>query len=313
MEIKRAVNFPAVNRRIAAMTPSNSIPLQDLAELIKSIEWYHTIDLGNGLVTPGFFDHRPYLPYYKIPDDLTGKTVLDIGAASGFFSFEFEKRGAQVTATDLPDWFDHDFGPVYEADKTNEGGGAYLHEPFELARKALGSKVNRKLINIYDISPDTVGLFDMVFCGSVLLHLTDPIKALWNISSVTKDKAIIATVITPEQAHRPFAQFIGYKRGDVWWIPTRTTLELMAISAGFIGIEWISDFILLPRNSTLGHYHGVLHAYKTTQNWTPNTQHRDQVIAKLDQPLPDAQDLTFRALAGEIKRYARQRLARFWR
>lgn len=287
-------------------------PGQDLEELVKSVEWYHTVDLGNGLVTPGFFDHRPYLSYYRIPDDLSGKTVLDIGAASGFFSFEFERRGAQVTATDLPKWFDHDFSPVYRADQTDQGAEVYLHEPFEIARKALGSKVSRKLINIYDISPETMGMFDIVFCGSVLLHLTDPIKALWNIASVTKDKAIIATVIAAEQADRPLAEFIGYKRGDVWWLPTRTTLELIAVSAGFTGIEWVSDFTLFPQNSPAGHYHGVLHAYKTSENWTPNTLHKDVIVAKADQPLPAAQGLTLKALTQDIKTYSQQRLARFW-
>jgi tRNA (mo5U34)-methyltransferase len=252
---------------------------EDLLKTVQSLEWYHSIDLGNGIVTPGHYDHRPYLQYYRLPEDLHGKTVIDIGAASGFFSFEFERRGAAVTATDLPEWFDHDFGPNYRPDKTSETGASYLHSPFEFARQALGSKASRKLINIYDISPETVGAYDLAFCGSVLLHLTDPLKALWNIASVTREKAIIVTVIEPEEPLRPTATLVGHQRGDVWWIPTRACLELMAVTAGFVGIEWVSEFNLDYRDGSPGPYHGVLHAYKTDQGWTSATRHRDEVIA----------------------------------
>ncbi len=252
----------------------------DLLAAIQSLEWYHSIDLGNGVITPGHYDHRPFLKYYRLPEQLDGKSVIDIGAASGFFSFEFERRGAAVTATDLPEWFDHDFSPVYQPDKTADTGAAYLHQPFEVARQALDSKVRRKLVNIYDISPETVGTFDLAFCGSVLLHLTDPVRALWNIASVTREVAIIATVIEPDEAPHPAATFLGYQHGDVWWIPTRACLELMVVSAGFTGIEWISEFHLDYRDGRPGPYHGVLHAYKTAENWTPATLHRDEIIRK---------------------------------
>lgn len=259
----------------------------ELADLVSSLTWYHTIDLGNGLLTPGYYDHRPYLPYYGFPADLTGKTVLDIGAASGFFSFEFERRGAQVTATDLPAWFDHDFGPNYQPDHTAESGQVYLHRPFEVARRLRNSSVAVQYINIYDITPESVGTFDLVFCGSVLIHLTDPIRALWRIAGVTKEKAIIATSLDAGEPDRPIATMVGAERGDGWWIPTRACLELMAVAAGFVGIEWVSEFQLNYRNQDHGPYHGVLHAYKTEAGWTPQTLHRDEVIQRrLHSPPP---------------------------
>jgi tRNA (mo5U34)-methyltransferase len=262
------------------MAFSSTTKDQELTDLVGSLTWYHTIDLGNGLLTPGHYDHRPYLHYYGLPDDLSGKTVLDIGAASGFFSFEFERRGAQVTATELPTWFDHDFGPNYQADHTAESGQVYLHQPFEVARQLRKSNVALKYINIYDISPDTVGTFDLVFCGSVLIHLTDPLQALWRIASVTKEKAIIATSLDAGEPDRPIATMVGAERGDGWWIPTRACLELMTVAAGFVGIEWVSEFQLNYREQDTGPYHGVLHAYKTTANWTPQTLHRDEVIER---------------------------------
>lgn len=251
----------------------------DLAAQLEAVSWYHTIDLGNGQLTPGAYDHRPYLARYGFPADLTGKTVLDIGAASGYFSFEFERRGATVTATELPEWFDHDFGPRYEADQAPDVAREYLLSPFEIAKNALGSRVNRRLINVYDISPESVGTYDLVFCGSLLIHLTDPVKALWNIRAVTREKAIIATVITPNEPAWPFARFVGQVKGDTYWEPTRACLELMAASAGFLGIEWVDDFQLNYRDSESGPYHGILHVYPTLEGWTERTRHRDEVIA----------------------------------
>ncbi len=271
-------------------------PGTDSASLVASLSWYHTMNLGSGIVTPGAYDHRPYLHHYGLPDTLHGKQVLDIGAASGFFSFEFEQRGADVTATDLPEWNDHDFGPNYQPDQSPEKAHVYLHRPFDVARYLLGSRVKKRYLNIYDIAPDTVGMFDLVFCGSLLIHLTDPLKALWNMARVTRDKAIIATVITTEYAERSLALMEGYQRGDSWWVPSRTGLELMAACAGFVGIEWKGAFYLDYSDGSRGPYHGVLHAYKTTENWGPDTVHRNTLIEQYKQrpPTPDTAALLAR-------------------
>jgi len=232
--------------------------------LVERLTWYHAIDLGSGLVTPGIFDHRPYLPFFGIPEDLSGMTVLDIGAASGFFSFEMERRGGTVTATDLPSMQDHDFGPVYRAAVDIPGDDSYIRQPFLLAREILGSKVARREISVYDMTPESLGTFDFVLCGSVLLHLTDPVRALWKIRNVTSGMAIIATVIDPSPSSEPAAAFHGNRRGDVWWIPNRAGFEAMVQSAGFVGWEWFSEFRLDYRDGRTGHPHGVIRAWNTT-------------------------------------------------
>src|ERR1700722_1054500 len=45
---------------------------------IKDIDWYHTIDLGNGVLTPGRFNHLPLLKEYGLPESLSGKRCLDV-------------------------------------------------------------------------------------------------------------------------------------------------------------------------------------------------------------------------------------------
>lgn len=272
------------------MTPANIDAQASLAAKVAAVSWYHTVDLGNGLVTPGQYDHRPYLDRYGLPESLEGKTALDLGTASGYFAFELERRGARVTATDLPAWYDHDFGPKYEIDQSSEELKSYLTEPFEIARAARGSQVDKKFINIYDVSPQTVGEHDFVFCGSLLIHLSDPIRALWNVASVTRGKAIIATVIKPDEMERPIAELVGYRNADSWWEPSRRCLELMTAAAGFAGIEWFDDFRLDYSDGTPGPYHGIIHAYKTTAGWTPGTRSSQEIIEEQKQQTAAGQE-----------------------
>jgi tRNA (mo5U34)-methyltransferase len=66
----------------------------DLRREVDSIAWYHSIDLGHGIVTPGMYSPGRIFERFGIPDRLDGLSALDIGAYDGFFSFEAERRGA---------------------------------------------------------------------------------------------------------------------------------------------------------------------------------------------------------------------------
>ena len=234
--------------------------LDKLRSYVRSLRWYHTIDLGGGLVTPGEYDLRPYLGRYGFPDDLRGRTALDIGAASGFFSFELERRGARVTATELGEWADHDLGPRYQSEAIPEQLRHFLHDPFEVAKSFRGSSVERLKVNVYDLSPERTGLFDLVFCGSVLLHLTDPVRALARIRSVTRGTAIIATAILEDAGTVPMAQFIGHPEAYTWWLPNRPCFEAMVRAAGFDEVVWHTAFRLDYSDGRAGLPHGVIHA-----------------------------------------------------
>ena len=249
------VDTPADYTRVVEMSQQKADPVRDLI-------WYHTVELPGGVTTPGIFDHRPYLAYYGLPADMRGKTVLDVGAASGFFTFELERRGARVTATDLPTWKAHDFSAHYTPELGAAKADEYLHEPFLFARHALGSHAERILTSIYDLSPAATGTFDLVFCGSVLIHVSDPATALRRLQSVTREAAIIATVVYPANPD-PVALFTGHLSGDTWWVPTRAAFEAMVKSAGFTGWEWYSEFAMDYADGTPGPYHGVIRAWNT--------------------------------------------------
>ena len=202
--------------------------------------WYHTIELGNGLVSRGFNDHRTIVDLPGIPASLAGKTALDVGTFDGFWAFELERRGAQVTAIDVAKLADFDWLPKIRA---GLGAGAERTSNFELARRMRGSKVERRVLSVYDLSPEKTGMFDVVFCGDVLLHLFNPLQALLNIYSVTREVAVVFTSVDVDierlKSDRPWLSF-GLRRfervlGDhnTYWVFTTRALQEMMEYAGF--------------------------------------------------------------------------------
>lgn len=157
----------------------SSADTQTLRAEVEQIRWWHPIDLGGGLVTPGIDVTPARLAEIRMPENLSGLSVLDIGAWDGFFSFEAERRGARrVLATDSFCW---------------DGGGWGTKKGFELARRTLGSRVEDKTIEVLDLSPDTVGVFDLVLFLGVLYHMKHPLFALERVASVTAGQLIMQT------------------------------------------------------------------------------------------------------------------------
>jgi tRNA (mo5U34)-methyltransferase len=200
--------------------------------------WYHTIELGDGRVTPGWMDLRPIVDRLPWPD-VTGKRCLDIGTYDGYLAFELERRGASsVVATDITDHSQWDWplalrerGAEYLASVAGEKGRG-----FEVARSALGSSVEKREISVYDLSPEAVGAFDVVVCGSLMLHLKDPVRALEAIRSVCRGWFLSAEQIDPfltlVSPHRPATWFRAGNQTQ-WQIPNVAGLRAMVESAGF--------------------------------------------------------------------------------
>lgn len=207
--------------------------------------WYHTQDLGNGVVTPGFFDHRPVLDKYPLPQDLTGMRCLDVGTMDGFWAFEMERRGArEVVAVDLDDPDALDW-PALVKSRVTKTLDETKPARFQAVRSLFGSNVSRLVRSVYDLDDD-IGLFDVVFCGDLLLHLKDPISALEAIRRVTRGRAIISTTVMKNRVNgrRPLVLFDGVDE-FVWWTPNLTALARMVRAAGFDRVE-VSPAFDLP-------------------------------------------------------------------
>jgi tRNA (mo5U34)-methyltransferase len=199
--------------------------------------WYHTLELAPGVETPGWFDLRPVLPRIPFPD-VRGKRCLDIATYDGFFAFEMERRGAaEVVATDVPSHADWDHLPRYreEALAFWAANGGEKGAGFTIAAEALGSKVHRELINVYDMSPERLGTFDVVVLGSILLHLRAPFDALAAIRSVCAGQLLSMEQISPagELISRRVPLTIYDGHDGRWAVPNTAGHRKMLDIAGF--------------------------------------------------------------------------------
>ena len=188
----------------------------------------------DGVVTPGVNDSGGVLAHLPLEADYSGRRVLDIGARDGFFSFELERRGADVVALDY-----------ISPDQTG----------FAVASRLLGSKVPYIVENVHNLSSEQFGEFDLVLCLGVLYHLRDPMLALERIWSVCKGHLIVESQVldeaylledgtfrpledvAPDLAGSFIAQFYpgATLNGDHtnWWVPTLACLKAMIGESAF--------------------------------------------------------------------------------
>ena len=152
--------------------------------------WFQKIEVLPGLYSRGWSDPRTEkLPFYGLPEDLTGMRVLDIGCAEGFFSFEAEKRGARevIGIDSFPDSI----------------------RRFNIVKAARQSNATAFLMNVYDLEPTRLGTFDLLLFYGVFYHLKHPQYALERIRSVCTGRLLFQTHIHEEPSVKgiPWARF----------------------------------------------------------------------------------------------------------
>jgi tRNA (mo5U34)-methyltransferase len=240
-------------------TAHNKAQLEEMAESVGY--WWHSIDLGQGVVTRGY--KTPETLQYELESlrlpDLRDKTVLDIGAWDGFFSFEAERRGARrvvaldhyVWSLDLPKYGQY-------CAECKERGVAPLPGPetahwqpdklpgkrrYDTAHQALESKVETVVGDFMTMDLGSLGTFDVVFFLGVLYHMENPLAALRRVASLSNGRAIIEThaIVVPGYEHLEICEFYSSNQlnGDVsnWWGPNLKALEGMCRAAGFVHVE----------------------------------------------------------------------------
>jgi tRNA (mo5U34)-methyltransferase len=235
------------------MVPGPERRLDDagLSAWIHEREWYHTMELRPGIITPGWFDTRRVALDLPWPS-LHGKRCLDVGTFDGFWAFEMERRGgAEVVAIDVIDPRGWDW-PQGSEQQTLEALAARKHggDGFLVAKAELGSQVERRETSVYDLDPDLVGTFDVVYLGSILLHLRDPIRALERVRGVCRPDGQVLVVDAVDLdlsillRGRPAAALEGVGR-PWWWKPNPAGLARMVQSAGF-EVAWGPRRLFMP-------------------------------------------------------------------
>ena len=233
-----------------ANVTGHALQSMDLQSRVAEFPWHHSIDLGDGVVTPGgkslaICNAEACLIFDRV--DLSGRTVLDIGAWNGAFSFEAKRRGAaRVLATDSYCW-------------------SHPHlrgrETFEIARSALGAEVDAREIDVADLSTEAVGEFDIVLYLGVFYHRYDAIEALAKAARLAKHALIVETHLELRDVDVPAIAF--YPGSELandptnWWGPNEHCMKALLLGHGFKDIEMTAH--------PAGHNRAIFHAWRSTE------------------------------------------------
>ncbi|MGI9021589.1 MAG: class I SAM-dependent methyltransferase [Solirubrobacterales bacterium] len=232
------------DQRGPAATPT------DLAAAVRDNPvWYHTIELAPGVVTPGRIDLRDAAP--RVLRDRMAGRALDVGAFDGFWTFEMEKRGADVVAIDVDTIESAEWPPVHRErlERAVREWGIELGKGFRIASEALGSNARRVISNVYDVTPEAIGgPVDFVFSGAILLHLRNPVHALERLYDCLVPGGEIRILepfsmrLTLTSPGKPAASFQAAYSDFNWWVPNLAGLAAWLSTAGFTNVERIARF-----------------------------------------------------------------------
>lgn len=197
--------------------------------------WYHRIELPDGIVTPGVMPIDP--SWYRFPEDLSGKSVLDVGAYDGYWTIEACRRGAEFVMA-IDDFSD----TIYRGERRSWA-------PFDLAVQACGfqDRVTREECDVYSLAGRNAR-FDVVICYGVIYHCRHPLLVLDILSLRCKELLLLESAITDD------ISAYGHPRGDDmvaefypadeygenptnWWGPTLHCLDAMVLASGFARTE----------------------------------------------------------------------------
>src|SRR4029453_10356288 len=141
--------------------------------------FYHTMELPGYGVINGEWDLRRGVDEYLGNFSFAGQRVLEIGPASGFLTFEMEKRGAEVVSVEVTAEHPWDFLP-YPAEKLQKVFGPpqwmqRLKNSYWFTHAAHQSKAKVYYGDVYNL-PAALGEFDIALMSSILLHCRDPFR-----------------------------------------------------------------------------------------------------------------------------------------
>lgn len=222
---------------------------------MNEINWWHKINL-KGVVTPGKDNSEWKLSILQLPKDLKGKSVIDVGAWDGFFSFEAEKRNAKsVLAIDSITWQNDKLWDVSMNKEVEHSG----KKGFNFAHKILGSNVESYEAEVMNLNSQVDGKFDLVLCLGILYHMEDPYGMCKVMYDITADDGIciLETHMDCMNDEKPKMAFYPNKECNndpgTWCGPNKACVIGMLESVGF-EVKCVFEDSRINR--------GVFHAFK---------------------------------------------------
>src|SRR3712207_1490542 len=219
---------------------------EEIQERIEKLgPWFHCIELGDGLLTKtesavGEPVEHPRPTWEKVraclPEDVSGKSVLDVGCNAGFYAVELKRRGA---------------GRVVGVDSQRS-----LVRQAAFVRDVLGLDIEYERASVYDLDPRELGQFDVVLALGLIYHCKHLVLALERLYGVTRELLILETAVyPPKKAPASFAYDVGGLRPTLhplayvenppeakeavynWFLPGVESLRALLRNVGFDSVE----------------------------------------------------------------------------
>jgi tRNA (mo5U34)-methyltransferase len=228
----------------------------EIEQRVRSLgQWFHNIDLNGVKTAPDhFLGDYPNIKWqnfkHAIPEDLGGRSVLDVGCNAGFYSIEMKKRGAgRVVGIDSDD--------------------VYLAQGRFAAEVSGCPDIEFRNLSVYDVG-QLGETFDVVIFMGVLYHLRHPLLALdilhdtvvgemlifqsmqrgsRDLMPLNDDYPFWETSIFSDEAY-PKMYFVEKRYAHDptnWWIPNRACVEAMLRSSGFVIVDHPEDEVYICR------------------------------------------------------------------
>jgi tRNA (mo5U34)-methyltransferase len=223
------------------MTTTCKLSRDEIRRRVEALgPWFHNLDLEGVQTAPGhFLGDYPAVKWQHfaaaIPQDLSGRSVLDIGCNGGFYAIEMKRRGAaRVLGVDCDE--------------------EYLAQA-RFAAEISGCDIEFRRLSVYDVG--AIGeRFDVVLFMGVLYHLRHPLLALDLIHEhVARDLLVFQSMQRGsrevdrleenyhfweselfDRAGYPKLHFVEHRYANDptnWWVPNRACVEAMLRAAGF--------------------------------------------------------------------------------
>lgn len=229
------------------------INVKDMADC----SFYHCMNLPESGEVGSQWDLRGVINEYLGNFNFSGKRVLDMGAASGFLTFEMEKRGADVVSFDMRDGADWNIVPHYNSQYNLKGtlkkrslDNLKLKNAYWFIHRQIRSNAKAYYGDIYNL-PDGSGKFDVAIFGMILSHLRDPFQALYSASRLVTDTIIVTNQTF--KTEQPLASFMPSRENmleNVWWAFSDGCIKRML---GILGFEVRHTVTCIARCNTKGH------------------------------------------------------------
>jgi O-methyltransferase len=203
-------------------------------------EPYHWFNMPDGEIVRGFWDLRNSWRDYLGRYDFAGKTVLELGPASGFLTVQMEYAGARVTAFEVAEGCSNDLLPVPGLDMDElarvqalnidrfKKNWRFYQGAFELDSEVIYG-------DIYNL-PTMRQKFDVTTFAAILLHLSNPFRAIQEAAKVTEKTIIVTDIQNPAVGDNAFIEFNpnpASRDGAGWWLLSHAAISRMLATVGF--------------------------------------------------------------------------------